>query len=459
MYDDDDNEIIDDSTGGFTGGEGSGNWWEDYGYGADPGTGTGDGSGTTPEDLDAAEAARTLQLYKDLGLVADDAKDLSSLSGPIAYLPGGGTMSAEDLAALRASESSLSGTPKALLNKLKEMFTDPTSKAINWGRVAGAGAALTGLLKASGVGGGLSSLFSPKTTTGPQGYQGGIPDYTAVRQEVPGTYDPTRRAGSSGQRYFTETAYVAPDKLAAAKTAAGERATGLAALNAANPAMQKRPVATVPTTAAPTTATTAPASSVIDRLAPTVEGLESLVNPPTQPPSPKPAPQYDPNDTRPIYPGPDETGLTGGPAMPNGGWRGSDIPFTRPYVEKESTPLPESFRIDEPPAPRLPIDQPQQPQEINYASGGVTALAKGRYLSGSTDGMADKLLANIEGKQKAKLSHGEFIVPADVVSHLGNGNSDAGAQRLYDMMDKIRKARTGTTKQGKQVKPEKYLPA
>ena len=42
---------------------------------------------------------------------------------------------------------------------------------------------------------------------------------------------------------------------------------------------------------------------------------------------------------------------------------------------------------------------------------------------------------------------------------LGNGNSDAGAQRLYDMMDKIRKARTGTTKQGKQIKPDKYLPS
>lgn len=73
--------------------------------------------------------------------------------------------------------------------------------------------------------------------------------------------------------------------------------------------------------------------------------------------------------------------------------------------------------------------------------------------------MADKLSANIEGKQPAKLSHGEFVVPADVVSHLGNGNSEAGAKRLYDMMDKIRQARTGTTKQGKQINPNKYLPA
>ena len=85
-------------------------------------------------------------------------------------------------------------------------------------------------------------------------------------------------------------------------------------------------------------------------------------------------------------------------------------------------------------------------------------MAKGRYLGGATDGMADKIPARIGGKQEAKLSHGEFVVPADVVSHLGNGNSDAGAKRLYEMMDRIRQARTGTTKQGKQVNPNKFLP-
>jgi hypothetical protein len=93
-----------------------------------------------------------------------------------------------------------------------------------------------------------------------------------------------------------------------------------------------------------------------------------------------------------------------------------------------------------------------------YAAGGLAGLAGGTYLSGSTDGMADKIPATIAGKQPAKLSHGEFVVPADVVSHLGNGNSEAGADRLYGMMDKVRKARTGSTKQGKQINPNKYLP-
>lgn len=93
-----------------------------------------------------------------------------------------------------------------------------------------------------------------------------------------------------------------------------------------------------------------------------------------------------------------------------------------------------------------------------YASGGIAEMAQGRYLGGATDGMADKIPARIGGKQEAKLSHGEFVIPADVVGHLGNGNSEAGAKRLYEMMDRIRQARTGTSKQGKQINPNKFLP-
>ena len=73
--------------------------------------------------------------------------------------------------------------------------------------------------------------------------------------------------------------------------------------------------------------------------------------------------------------------------------------------------------------------------------------------------MADEIKTDIDGKQPARLSHGEFVIPADVVSHLGNGNSDAGADVLYDMMAKVRKARTGTTKQGRQINPRKMIPA
>ena len=93
-----------------------------------------------------------------------------------------------------------------------------------------------------------------------------------------------------------------------------------------------------------------------------------------------------------------------------------------------------------------------------FDQGGIAMLAKGRYLRGATDGMADMIPSSIDNKQPAKLSHGEFVIPADVVSHLGNGNSDAGANALYKMMDRVRKARTGTTKQGKRINPEKFTP-
>jgi hypothetical protein len=91
-----------------------------------------------------------------------------------------------------------------------------------------------------------------------------------------------------------------------------------------------------------------------------------------------------------------------------------------------------------------------------YAKGG--GVNSPRYLQGETDGMADKIPARIGEQQPAALSHGEFVVPADVVSHLGNGNSDAGAKKLYGMMDKIRQARTGTKQQGKKINPDKFMP-
>ncbi len=83
----------------------------------------------------------------------------------------------------------------------------------------------------------------------------------------------------------------------------------------------------------------------------------------------------------------------------------------------------------------------------------------GRMLKGPGDGMSDSIPATIAGKQPARLADGEFVVPADVVSHLGNGSTDAGAKKLYSMMDKIRKARTGKRKQAPAVKANRYMPA
>jgi hypothetical protein len=98
------------------------------------------------------------------------------------------------------------------------------------------------------------------------------------------------------------------------------------------------------------------------------------------------------------------------------------------------------------------------------AGGGVTRgiggySDGGRMLKGPGDGMSDSIPAVIGRKQPASLADGEFVVPADVVSHLGNGSTDAGAKRLYGMMDNIRKARTGKKKQAPEVKAHKFLPA
>ena len=83
----------------------------------------------------------------------------------------------------------------------------------------------------------------------------------------------------------------------------------------------------------------------------------------------------------------------------------------------------------------------------------------GRMLKGPGDGMSDSIPATIGKRQPARLADGEFVVPADVVSHLGNGSTDAGAKRLYGMMDKVRKARTGKKTQAKAIKADKYMPA
>ena len=95
---------------------------------------------------------------------------------------------------------------------------------------------------------------------------------------------------------------------------------------------------------------------------------------------------------------------------------------------------------------------------LDFAAGGMLQ-GHGYYLGGPTDGMADKIPAIINGLGPARLSDGEFVVPADVVSHLGNGNSDAGAKQLYSMMDRVRKERTGTTEQGPKINPTKMMPA
>ena len=102
----------------------------------------------------------------------------------------------------------------------------------------------------------------------------------------------------------------------------------------------------------------------------------------------------------------------------------------------------------------------QARQTYGFSAGGPTEMAVGgKLLSGHGDGMSDSIKANISGNQEARLADSEFVVPADVVSHLGNGSTDAGAKQLYSMMDRVRKARTGRKAQGRQINPQQYMPA
>jgi hypothetical protein len=98
------------------------------------------------------------------------------------------------------------------------------------------------------------------------------------------------------------------------------------------------------------------------------------------------------------------------------------------------------------------------------ASGGISDLGSysdgGRLLKDDQgDGMNDGIPATIAGKRPARLSEGEFVVPADVVSDLGNGSTDAGAKQLYSMMARVRKARHGTESQGRQVNARQLMSA
>jgi len=104
-------------------------------------------------------------------------------------------------------------------------------------------------------------------------------------------------------------------------------------------------------------------------------------------------------------------------------------------------------------------------QAQGFAEGGDVAAflqglgggESGGYLNGNSDGQADKVPGSIDGVQEARLSHGEYVLPADLVSLLGNGNSDAGAKALDDFMAMVRKQGTGTEKQQKNIDAVKVL--
>jgi len=228
------------------------------------------------------------------------------------------------------------------------------------------------------------------------GYNVPIPKLDAVTQQIEYN-DPNRRPGSAGRQYTTDPRYVKEGD-----------AAGLAAAQAASNAQKAGILAAYKPAAAPT-------------LNPYAGQMAMKYNTPA-------ATEAAPPAEKPV----------GLPAIPTS----QQLMDPNYKIGMTSNSPPEDERG----------------KTWDYASGGI-AMAKGRYLDGDTDGMADKISTTIDGDQEAALSHGEFVIPADVVSHLGNGNSDAGAKKLYAMMDRIREARTGTKEQGKKINPDKFLAA
>jgi hypothetical protein len=130
-----------------------------------------------------------------------------------------------------------------------------------------------------------------------------------------------------------------------------------------------------------------------------------------------------------------------------------------------------SARSTAPSFERLPDDALRTPPDnilpgapIRYAGGGgISTLGGysdgGRMLRGPGDGVSDSIPATIGGKQPARLADGEFVIPARIVSEIGNGSSEAGARKLYAMMDRIQKARKKSIKNvAANTKADKYLP-
>ena len=225
------------------------------------------------------------------------------------------------------------------------------------------------------------------------GYQGSIPEYQAVRQRVAMPEDPNRRPGAGGRRYFTDTIFA------------------------------QKPETT------PMTVEQAQAAAAAQ-----AQGLAGL------------NPTYDapPTGTKKKE---ETAGTTAGTGY---GGPGPRIGMENPnYVKK---PRGSTDRIGMPQV----VMKGEKPSQVDDALKRYGFMAGGRYLSGATDGMADKVPANV-GREEVRLSDGEFVIPADVVSHLGNGNSNAGAAFLHKFMNDVRQERTGNAKQGKEIDPRDFV--
>ena len=348
-----------------------------------------------------------------------------------------------------AQASDDNASPTSTTPKILQQFIDKFQTGGTWdlSKIAGAGLTLASVISA------YKQATQPHTT----GSTTPVPVQTATREAIPTVQG--SRPGAGGQRYFTDTQFSAgaPSNtsagLPAAQAAVAAQKAALATQNQLN-----TPVNSMADPAVTAASQKAAQDQFYGRTTPVVATSsvpKAAPTPIAAPPQFVPEKQYVPPAAADKYT----------PEMPwepnNPGYGGDFYPMPVVIDPNAKMPFPEDILRKT--ALNSGMQKMSAAQQQAAQQGGLMGLAKGgstnpRYLQGKTDGMADKIPAQIDGHQPAALAHGEFVVPADVVSHLGNGNSDAGADVLYKMMDKIRKARTGTKKQGKQIDPNKFTP-
>lgn len=299
----------------------------------------------------------------------------------------------------------ISTLPSYVQNLFKAKFTDGKGN-IDWGNLIGAGAGLVGAYNA---------YKQAEAGNKPVGYQGGIPAYTAVRGRAA---EPVAGARpGAGHQYFTGVKFTPAAGLPAAQAAIGTQVTDANKLNADN--AQARTAAPVQKSSmTPDDFMKSDDYKKYQADSANQLGTMDMYNSP--------------------YFGQQTSGSYG---------RGLDKAYEMARDKQSLAP-----------PPTQPVIDAAYGGIMGLARGGKPTHPRGTYLRGNTDGMADKIPGTIDGIQPARLAHGEFVIPADVVSHLGNGNSDAGAKQLYKMMDRIRMARTGSKKQGREINPNKFMP-
>ena len=316
----------------------------------------------------------------------------------------------------------ISTLPTYAQNLFKARFTDGKGN-LDWGSLVSTGAGLVGAYNA---------YKQAEAGNKPVGYQGGIPAYTAVRGRAAEPIAGSRPG--AGHQYFTGVKFTPAAGLPAAQDAMNAKVTDADKLNADN--AKARTVA--PSQKLSMTPDDFMKSDDYKKFQADSAGQMGTMDMYNSP-----------------YFGMQSSGSIGrGLDNAYENWKNSQSGSKIPSAPAQEVPAKQSLA----PPPTQPVIEVAHGGIMGLARGGKPTRPQGTYLRGDTDGMADKIPGTIDGIQPARLAHGEFVIPADVVSHLGNGNSDAGAKQLYKMMDRIRMARTGSEKQGREINPSKFMP-